>query len=182
VQRFARCVGRRLQTLDITGLEVLAGRLLQTPDMKASSSIPTESAPRILIADSDVSAAMLLRQRLRSMHPKWLVSCVDGAAAAIELVDRASIDVLITELELGDLRGERLLRAVASRYPETVCIVHATRAESALGLSRLSHRVLAKPAPDAALFPAVLSALRLRQERARCTPAPNTPNRFTGRA
>jgi DNA-binding response OmpR family regulator len=127
--------------------------------------MPVERSVRILLVDSSPLALRMLKHRIATIHPKWLVLTAETGAEALEKL--RSVDVLVTELDLSDMPGEELLRSVAARQDGPVCIVHTLCGDRAFGLGPLAHRALVKPADDAVLFPAVSSALRLRQEARR---------------
>ena len=139
----------------------------------SESSVTVTRTARILLVDADDAATRVLAQHLRTLHPEWDVVCAESAAGAIDRLSHGPIDVLVTELDLPDMRGERLLRAVLEHHPSVVRVVLAGRPNAGLlGLSHLAHRVLRKPADDVALVPALTSALRLRREMQRASSAP----------
>jgi CheY-like chemotaxis protein len=122
-------------------------------------SVPVERSPRILVVDPCPIARRSLAKRLRAMHPKWLVVCVETGCAALELLARHRVDVLIAELGLPDLRGPELIGLALSFEHAPACVVHAAQDAEAQRVSDVVHRVLRKPADDAVLFHAVTSAL-----------------------
>lgn len=130
--------------------------------------MPVERSVRILLVDSNPLALRMLKNRIATIHPKWLVLTAETGAEALEKLSR--VDVMVTELDLADISGEELLRRVSVLQDGPVCVVHTVRGDRALGLGPLAHRALVKPADDAVLFPAVSSALRLRQEARRRAP------------
>jgi DNA-binding response OmpR family regulator len=130
-------------------------------------SVPVERSARVLLVDSDPLALRVLRQRVRALHPKWMVFAVERASHALELVRRGGIDVVVTELELSDSSGAELLRSASDSRDAPICIVHTVDPDRARALGAMAHRVLAKPADDAVLFPAMVSALRLKREARR---------------
>ena len=139
----------------------------------AESSINLARASRILLVDADEPATRELAQHLRTLHPEWEILCASSAAAAIDRLSHGPIDVMVTELDLPDMRGERLLRAVLEHHPSVVRVVLAARPNAGLlGLAHLAHRVVRKPADDAALIPALTAALRLHREIQRASTAP----------
>jgi len=139
----------------------------------SESSVNLTQSARILLVDPDESASRALAQHLRTLHPEWDVVWATSAAGAIDRLSHGPIDVMLTELDLPDMRGERLLRAVLEHHPSVVRLVLAQRPSAGLlGLAHLAQRVLRKPAADAVLIPALTAAVRLRREMRRASTAP----------
>jgi DNA-binding NarL/FixJ family response regulator len=137
------------------------------------SSVNLTRAARILLVDPDEPGTHALAQHLRTLHPEWEVVYASSAAGAIDRLSHGPIDVMVTELDLPDMRGERLLRAVLEHHPSVVRVVLAGRPKAGLlGLAHLAQRVLRKPSDDATLIPALTAAVRLRREIQRASTAP----------
>ena len=128
--------------------------------MVPPSSMPLTRSPRFLLVDPDPIARAQLRQKLRTLHPKWEIWVATDLVGAVALLERGPIDVLVTELDLGDRRGEELLGIAAARWRTMARIVVSSRR----GSPGLAHRRLSKPASDTSLFVAVKTALRLKVE------------------
>lgn len=129
-------------------------------------SVPVERSPRILVVEPCPIARRSLVKRLRGMHPKWLVVCVETGCAALELLGRHRVDVLIAELGLPDLRGPELIGLALSVEHAPACVIHAARDVEVQRVAGVVHRVLQKPADDTALFAAVSSALAVSRKAA----------------
>lgn len=126
---------------------------------------------RILLVEDDDSFRRALSEVLSSRGHH--VIAAGGAAEAMELLQSESIDVVVTDLVMPGMRGERLLAEIQSTFSEIPVIVITAfgSVEGALELSRAGAAdYLPKPFRTQALFDAVervLEESRPHRERAR---------------
>ena len=90
----------------------------------------------ILVVDDDEGSRRIVERVLRAEVPDARVTCADGGVQALQVLDRESIDLLITDLSMPGMDGIELLRRVAMRRVTLPVIVvtghgsptHETRA------------------------------------------------------
>lgn len=120
--------------------------------------------PRILFVDDEPEILEGLQAMLYSMRGEWELSFVGSAAEALELLQRAPQDVVVTDMRMPGMDGAQLLLEVQQRTPETVRIILSgySDQESVLRTVKLAHRYLSKPCPPEEMKQAIRKALRLR--------------------
>ncbi|MCP4252142.1 MAG: HDOD domain-containing protein [Candidatus Scalindua sp.] len=106
---------------------------------------------KILFIDSDKNALRNLRKQLHSMQIVWDMFFVESGKDALKLMESASFDVAVSEMNMPEMNGVELFDIIIQKYPETVRIMHSENTDSKLtGASvRSSHQFLMKPcSPD----------------------------------
>jgi HD-like signal output (HDOD) protein len=101
---------------------------------------------RILFVDEDTDCLAQLEE-LRRYHREWQLSFAAGAYAAFVEIERAPVDVVVSDLKLAGMDGVDFLRRVKERHPQTIRIALASPSESARIARALpvTHQFLAKP-------------------------------------
>ena len=106
---------------------------------------------RILFVDDEQNILEGLRRMLRSMRHELDMSFVDSGAAALELMDTQSFDVIVSDMRMPSMDGAQLLTEVKERAPHTIRIILTGQADedSILRTVGVTHQFLAKPCkPD----------------------------------
>ncbi len=104
---------------------------------------------RILVADDHPIVRMGLVHLIET-DPDFTVAVqADDAEAALELVDD-SIDLVVTDLKMGDLDGLALTRLLKVRYPELPVLVLSSFDESLFALQAIEARASGYLMKDAA--------------------------------
>ena len=102
---------------------------------------------RVLIVDDDPLVAHSLRRTLRGESLDIFEAA--GATAAIEILSREPIDVVISDHQMPGMTGTALLNLVRVRWPDTVRILLTAHADLQLAITALNegsiHRLLTKP-------------------------------------
>lgn len=108
---------------------------------------------RILLVDDDAGVRAALRRTLSWRGYEVLVA--DGAAAALEVLEREAVDVVISDHLMPGTSGLALLTEVRGRHPEVLrlLLTGAADVETALRAINEGHvfRMLTKPWDDDAL-------------------------------
>ncbi|MCP5144629.1 MAG: HDOD domain-containing protein [Gammaproteobacteria bacterium] len=119
----------------------------------------------VLFVDDEEMILDGLRRSLRPMRNSWHMRFACGGRDAIELLEKAPADVVVSDIRMPGMNGAELLRTVAERWPATMRVVLSGEAdkETAFSCSNVTHRFLAKPCDIDALKEAVGSAINLRQ-------------------
>ena len=101
----------------------------------------------ILFVDDDPNVLDGLRDALRPRRREWRMSFVPGGEAAIDVVERETVDIVVSDLRMPGIDGATLLTRVASMQPEAVRIVLSGQADpTTIGrVAAVAHRILVKP-------------------------------------
>ena len=81
----------------------------------AQTLSPPSGPARILVVDDETEIAELMRAMLEGAG--YEVSTAESGAVALELLDTARFDALVSDLRMPDMDGEALHRHVAARHP-----------------------------------------------------------------
>ena len=106
---------------------------------------------RVLFVDDEPALLEGLRRRLYRAKTKWEMSFVPSAALAIEQLEAASYDAIITDMRMARMDGAQLLEVASEKSPQTIRIVLSGYSEErqVLRLVPLAHQYIAKPCePD----------------------------------
>jgi two-component system NtrC family sensor kinase len=88
------------------------------PASRAASVPEAASAPqaRLLVVDDEADLAALMRDMLESAG--YDVATAESGAIALELLDEARFDAIVSDLRMPDMDGAGLWREVSARHPE----------------------------------------------------------------
>jgi len=115
------------------------------------TSGPSVRLPRILVVDDDPIVLRALRRLLLASRPGWEIDMAESAAAALQLTEAKTYDVVVTDLHMPVLDGLALLTRLKTEQPSIMRVIHSSHVES-LDPERaqeLAHAVLTKPGrPD----------------------------------
>lgn len=104
------------------------------------------SSSHILVVDDDETVRMILSAHC--VGRGFRVSSAADGAAALEIIERQPVDVLLTDLEMPGMDGLALLQAVRERGMLTRCVVvtgYATIANLTACLRQGAFALVAKP-------------------------------------
>jgi len=118
-------------------------------------SVATPQAPvaakRILFVDDEPNVLHGLQRMLRPMRAQWQMEFVTGGLAALALIERQPVDVVVTDMRMPGMDGVALLERLVEQHPRIVRIVlsgHAER-ESLMRGAAVAHQYVSKPCePD----------------------------------
>jgi HD-like signal output (HDOD) protein/ActR/RegA family two-component response regulator len=105
------------------------------------------SLPRILFVDDEANILDGLRNLLRKHRRVWDIVFALGGQAALAEMERAPVDVVVTDMRMPGMDGAALLKKVKADYPTVARIVlsgHADR-EAVLRMLPVAHQFLSKP-------------------------------------
>jgi HD-like signal output (HDOD) protein/ActR/RegA family two-component response regulator len=127
---------------------------------------PGEAAPRahILFVDDEPHLLDGLRRMLRPMRDRWETSFVTSGAQALDLMDQAPVDAIVSDMRMPGMNGAQLLTEVQRRQPSTVRMILSGQADraSVLSATRCAQQFLAKPCDATTLSTVVNRALEIR--------------------
>ncbi len=135
----------------------------------------------ILIVDDDPLARRLVRRLLRPMG--FPVLTAESGEAALELMDKTGVGLLLTDLRMGGIDGDELLRITRRRHPTLPVLIMTTHSsvDTAVEMMRQGATdFIAKPIDGDALQRSIARVLKraeledevqtLRRELARTQP------------
>jgi len=101
----------------------------------------------VLFVDDDPMVLQGLQRTLRPMRSEWSMSFADSGAKALELMDRAPFDVVVSDMRMPHMDGADLLNEVMRRHPGTVRLVLSGHSDRSLIMKSVgaAHQYLAKP-------------------------------------
>ncbi len=150
----------------------------------------TADRTSVMFVDDEQRVLDGLQRMLRPMRGEWDMVFVASGAAALEMLDRAPRDVVVTDMRMPEMSGAELLAVVMLRWPACVRLILSGQADQEMVRASvgLAHRLLDKPC-DAKVLTAVIrraSALRnslavprLRELAGRLGTLPNLPSTYT---
>ena len=118
----------------------------------------------VLFVDDEQNILDGLRSRLHRLRRQWRMLFATSGAAALELMRREPVDVIVSDMRMPEMDGVALLSAVAEAYPHVVRIVLSGQSEpeAALRAVPVAHQFLAKPCEHGVLETVVKRACRLQ--------------------
>lgn len=110
--------------------------------------------PQILFVDDEPHVLSGLRRSLWAVHDRWDLHWADGAAAALEVMARSAVDVVVTDMRMPGMDGGALLEQVRLRHPGAVRIVLSGHADHAaiIAAAGPTQQFLSKPCEPAQLL------------------------------
>jgi DNA-binding response OmpR family regulator len=135
----------------------------------ASAPGPADT-PAILVIDDDEISRALMVETL-SVHG-WRVNQLSSPIGATRLLDEEGIDVVVVDVEMSGLRGDKLARLFREnrRFAHVGVVLVSARDEAelkSLGASCGADRVVSKRNVRSNLLPAVRIALQASTKRRR---------------
>ena len=102
---------------------------------------------RVLFVDDEPHVLESLRDALRPRRREWSMRFETSGAAALEALEEAPYDVVVSDMRMPGMDGAELLGLVHRRHPNTVRVVLSGYAELEIvaRAAAVAHRFLAKP-------------------------------------
>ncbi len=118
-----------------------------------AASLEMQTKKRILFVDDEPLLLDMYRLLFESEEAAWDIAFASGAEEALQLMEQAPFDVVVSELHLSGMTGVDLFREVSKRYPQTSRLVVADQAdqEEAASELKVTHQFLSKPFDSNAL-------------------------------
>src|SRR5437868_7734189 len=119
---------------------------------------------RILFVDDDVHLLQGLQRMLRSMRQEWNMLFAASGAQALELLAKAPVDVIVTDMHMPEMDGAELLTRVRDLYPHVIRIVLSGQSsrDADWRSIRVAHRQLTKTCDADTLQANIQQACTLR--------------------
>ena len=121
--------------------------------------------PRVLFVDDEISVLDGLRRKLSLQEEHWQMLFASSGGAALEIMERQPVDVVVADMRMPGMDGAALLGEVRRRFPATIRFILSGFAdrESLLRTLLPTHQYFAKPCDMDALVRTVGRALAVRQ-------------------
>ncbi|MFQ5506714.1 MAG: HDOD domain-containing protein [Planctomycetota bacterium] len=102
---------------------------------------------RVIFVDDEPRILQGLERMLRRQRGDWDMTFVGSGQAALDKMDAAEFDVIVTDMCMPGMNGATLLAKVTERHPDVVRIVLSGHAEmeSVLRAIPVTHQFLSKP-------------------------------------
>ncbi len=106
-----------------------------------------ERVRRILFVDNDKIVLDELKKQLLSMRSVWDMVFVGSGKEALELMENASYDVVVSDMHISEMDGVEFFDLVMMRYPGTVRIMHSEKPDNEQSKESVgcTHEFLLKP-------------------------------------
>lgn len=102
---------------------------------------------QILFVDDERSILDGLKRLLRPMRNEWNMIFAESGQEALEILERASFDAVVSDMRMPRMDGAQLLDEVQRRYPHIVRIILSGHSDQEMIFRSLgaTHQFLAKP-------------------------------------
>ncbi|HZQ24361.1 MAG TPA: response regulator [Terriglobales bacterium] len=119
---------------------------------------------RILFVDDEPMVLVGLQRSLRSMRQDWEMVFVESAAKALEAIELAPFDIVVTDMRMPGMDGAELLQEVKNRSPQALRMVLSGQSDndSILRSVNPTHQYLSKPCDGEELKSRLLRAFALK--------------------
>lgn len=119
----------------------------------------------LLFVDDDTELLGGLRARLYRRRREWNMRFVASGDAALEALEQQPADVIVTDVRMPGMQGDKLLDTVKTRWPATIRIVMSGYADQAQGLQMVAtaHQYVSKPCDVQVLENIIERCLQLEQ-------------------
>lgn len=121
---------------------------------------------RIVFVDDEVKILEGLRRLMRSLRHEWDMEFYDSPLAALEQLEKAPADVVVSDIRMPVMDGAEFLTEVQKRWPATIRIVLSGQCDRDVVFRavRPAHQFLTKPCnPD--LLRSTLARLKELREK-----------------
>lgn len=102
---------------------------------------------KILLVDNDAQVLRGLSRTIQCEIEDWSVETASSGAEALEMLDSASFNVVVSDMRMSGMDGDELLRLIEGRHPNVFRVILSGQAdrETVLSAVRPMHQYLSKP-------------------------------------
>jgi HD-like signal output (HDOD) protein/ActR/RegA family two-component response regulator len=120
-----------------------------------------EARCRIIFVDDEPRVLEGLSRMLRSKRNEWTMTFVESGAAALEVMAREQVDVIVTDMRMPVMDGASLLERAKNLYPGTVRLILSGHGDLSpiMRVAGVAHQYLSKPC-DAKILEATIRHAR----------------------
>lgn len=120
---------------------------------------------RILFVDDEIYVLRGLERMFHNMRQTWDMQFTDDPRQALEILAGAPFDVVISDMRMPGMNGNRFLTEVMRRHPQIIRIILSghTDPEQTMEAFNVTHQLLTKPCDATTIRATVCRALALRK-------------------
>ncbi|EGB15762.1 response regulator receiver modulated metal dependent phosphohydrolase [Pseudodesulfovibrio mercurii] len=120
---------------------------------------------RLLFVDDETNVLAALRRMLRNKRDHWDMTLVNSSQAALEALEKAPFDVIISDIKMPGMDGAELLTRVRDDYPGTIRIALSGQVDlnEVIRSIRSVHQYISKPCTAEDLIARIEGALRSKE-------------------
>ncbi|WP_168567171.1 HDOD domain-containing protein [Crateriforma spongiae] len=121
---------------------------------------------QVLFVDDEPNVLSGLRRMLRCQRNVWNMHFAGGGEAALDVMRKIPIDVIVSDMRMPGMDGAELLTQVADRYPNTIRLVLSGQSEQEKIFRVIgpAHQFLSKPCDADRLIHTIERAVNLRAQ------------------
>jgi len=118
----------------------------------------------ILFVDDEPELLRGLRRTLFEMTSEWDMEFADSGQKALEVLEKAPFDVIVSDMRMPGMDGADLLQEVAKRFPSSIRIILSGHSDEKMIMKSIGqvHQFLAKPLNGNELQETLVRAFALR--------------------
>ena len=119
---------------------------------------------QILFVDDEPNILKGLQRSLRPLRKDWDMAFAQGGENALDLLEKQSFDVIVSDMRMPQMDGPKLLQLVQDKYPMMVRIIlsgHSDR-EMIMKSVKSAHQYLSKPCEKDLLVSTITRACSLQ--------------------
>ncbi len=125
----------------------------------------TKPMLKVIFVDDESRVLQGLQRMLRPLRDDWDMQFVESGEAALAAMDKAPVDVVVSDMRMPSMSGAELLTRVMKQYPTTIRLILSGQAEKELVHKTIgpTHQYLSKPCDADTLKATVDRAFKLRR-------------------
>ena len=136
------------------------------PPRSEPKSTSTTLSGTVLFVDDEANILAAIRRSFRGLGPRILLA--NGGAEGLQVLERESVDIVISDMRMPGMDGAQFLEQVATRWPTTVRVLMTGFADSASTIAAIDKggvfRCLRKPWAPEDVTSAVRDGLAIRSK------------------
>lgn len=107
----------------------------------------TPSPIRILFVDDSEAVLSVLRRMVQYAEYDWISHFAIGGPEAIAALEMDQYDVIVTDIEMPEINGIKLLKYVQKKFPELIRVIYSgsLTKENVREVASFTHRFISKP-------------------------------------
>lgn len=119
---------------------------------------------KVLFVDDERRILVALERMLFGLNRDWDIVLADSGEAALAELERAPIDVVVTDMRMPGMDGAELLKRVQQKSPSTLRMLLSghTETDAAMRALNVAQQFLSKPCEPQVLVDAIEGAVALR--------------------
>lgn len=119
----------------------------------------------ILFVDDDHGVLSSMRRMMHPMRAQWKMLFAPGGKEALEIMEKESVDVVVSDMRMPEMNGAQLLAKIKSRHPMAARIILSGHSERKMAIQAINvaHQYLNKPCAFEELGNVITKTILLRR-------------------